>query len=64
MTALQCPFCKLRISNWCRKAKKVENLIDKKLWLQIQEQFPELVAARMAGINDEGMTDLGLVQIS
>lgn len=38
-----CPMCKKRISIWCRKAKKVENLIDVRLWDKIKNQFPDLV---------------------
>ena len=55
LTNLLCPFCKRRIGTWCRKAKKVESLVDQKLWTKIQDQFPAIVAARLAGISDEGI---------
>jgi hypothetical protein len=49
LTNLLCPFCKRRIGTWCRRAKKIETLVDKNLWKKIQDQFPVLVAARLAG---------------
>ena len=36
LTNLLCPFCKKRIGTWCRKAKKVETLVNKVLWKKIQ----------------------------
>ena len=49
LTNLNCPFCKKRISNWCRKAKSVDALIDQKLWATIQKDFETEVQARLAG---------------
>ena len=49
ITSLNCPFCKKRISTWCRKAKNVDALIDQKLWATIQKDFDTEVQARLAG---------------
>ena len=58
LTNLHCPFCKKRISVWCRKAKKLDALIDITLWETIQKQFPNEVQARLKGnattLFDEG----------
>ena len=58
LTSLNCPFCKKRISNWCRKAKNVDSLIDKNLWTRIQKDFENEVRARQDGtattLFDEG----------
>ncbi len=58
LTNLHCPFCKKRIGTWSRRAKKVESLIDQKLWTRIQKDFPNEVQARLKGsastLFDEG----------
>ena len=58
LTSLHCPFCKKRISNWCRKAKNVDSLIDKNLWTRIQKDFENEIRARQDGtattLFDEG----------
>ena len=58
LTSLHCPFCKKRISNWCRKAKNIDSLIDKNLWTRIQKDFENEIRARQDGtattLFDEG----------
>ena len=50
MTSMHCPFCKKRLSTWRRKAgKKVDELIDQKLWTQIQTDFPTEIQKRLSG---------------
>ena len=49
MTSMHCPFCKKRLSTWRRKAKKVDELIDQKLWKRIQTDFPTEIEKRLAG---------------
>jgi hypothetical protein len=36
-------MCKKRISNWCRKAKKIDALVDVALWEKIKSQFSDMV---------------------
>ena len=42
LTNLHCPFCKKRIGTWCRKAKNLDNLVDKpnKLLLKLGAPRP------------------------
>lgn len=58
LTNMHCPFCKKRIGTWCRKAKKLESLIDTSLWKTIQDKFPDELEARKSGaastLFDEG----------
>ena len=49
LTNLHCPFCKKRIGTWCRKAKNLDNLVDKPLWTFIQENYATELQNRIKG---------------
>ena len=46
LTNMHCPFCKKRIGTWCRRAKNLDTLIDKKLWEEIQSRFASELESR------------------
>ncbi|KAK3094496.1 hypothetical protein FSP39_002504 [Pinctada imbricata] len=56
-TSLSCPMCRTRISNWARRAAKTKTLINKKLWGDIQQCFPDKVKKRMNDCDDEDLED-------
>merc|ERR1719232_2176443 len=49
LTNLHCPFCKKRIGTWARKAKNLDNLVDKPLWTFIQENYDTELQNRIKG---------------
>lgn len=49
---LTCPICRKRIGSWLRSATKNRSLINSKLWLEIQEKFPEQVKCKQNGEDD------------
>lgn len=50
--SLACPMCRVRISVWARRSSKNGTLVNKKLWTQIQQLFPEKVEKRQKGLDD------------
>ncbi|XP_061177803.1 E3 ubiquitin-protein ligase RNF169-like [Saccostrea echinata] len=50
--SLACPMCRVRISVWARRGAKNGTLVNKKLWSQIQQLFPEKVEKRQKGLDD------------
>ncbi|XP_047477641.1 E3 ubiquitin-protein ligase rnf168-like isoform X3 [Penaeus chinensis] len=51
-TALACPLCRKRISVWVRRSTKAKKLVDKRLWDKIQENFSNLIEARLHDEDD------------
>ncbi|XP_063599063.1 E3 ubiquitin-protein ligase rnf168-like isoform X2 [Penaeus indicus] len=51
-TALACPLCRKRISVWVRRSTKANKLVDKRLWDKIQENFSNLIEARLHDEDD------------
>ncbi|XP_075235735.1 E3 ubiquitin-protein ligase RNF169-like [Lycorma delicatula] len=49
---LTCPICRKRIGSWLRSATKNRSLINSKLWIEIQEKFPEQVKRKQNGEDD------------
>jgi len=55
LTSLECPFCKVRISIWARRAgKNINTLIDQRLWSYIQETFGDKVKKRLEAEEGDG----------
>eukprot|EP00041_Stephanoeca_diplocostata_P017377 m.348769 g.348769 ORF g.348769 m.348769 type:complete len:830 (-) comp20681_c0_seq2:40-2529(-) len=57
---LCCPFCRKRLSNWIRRNR--DNLVDEKLWKEVQEKYGRWVVARHNGIDlsdEEDENDTG-----
>ncbi|TRY75306.1 hypothetical protein TCAL_01650 [Tigriopus californicus] len=52
VNSLLCPMCKKRIGTWARRRKDHE-LVDQELWRQIQDQFPQRVETKLAGIEED-----------
>ncbi|XP_062570577.1 E3 ubiquitin-protein ligase RNF169-like [Saccostrea cucullata] len=50
--SLACPMCRVRIAVWARRGAKNGTLVNKKLWNQIQQLFPEKVEKRQKGLDD------------
>jgi len=57
-TSDQCPFCRVRIATWARKAIKTNRVINTAKWDLIKKLFPEKVKCILEGkdvISDEGI---------
>lgn len=68
--SLNCPLCRRRLSVWLRRstrrsslsparaadARLEGSLVNSVLWRRVQEQFPELVERRLAGVDDDVFT--------
>ncbi len=48
-----CPMCRLRISNWARRAARENRLINRKRWQEILAAFPEQCRKRLEGEDDD-----------
>ena len=48
-----CPMCRLRISNWARRAARENRLVNRKRWQQILAAFPVHCRKRLEGEDDE-----------
>lgn len=51
INSLLCPLCKKRVGTWARR-KKPHELINWKLWEQIRINFPERVAQKAEGVEE------------
>ncbi|CAG7836699.1 unnamed protein product [Allacma fusca] len=54
---LCCPCCRMRISNWSRRAEKQGGLVNQIFWKKIQDQFPRFVEARLLGNDSQDILD-------
>ena len=51
---MTCPLCKRRLGIWCRR--NANNLVNQKLWEEIQRRFPDLAAGKE--LDEEQLQDL------
>ncbi|GAA55995.1 E3 ubiquitin-protein ligase RNF168 [Clonorchis sinensis] len=50
-TAYQCPICRCRISNWLRKLKDQESLVNEDHENQLREMFPRYYHSKEVGLS-------------